>query len=487
MPELTTTERQLRDSLSQITQRSVDTIPSNGQLEQDLQIDSLALAELVTDLEARLSVITPGEETGRLRTVEECARSSPAAQRAERTFGMSMRQITPKQRGFLIVNSHPEGAAATVRRTWQQIPAQVGGRRPVALILGHSAGYGLATLLAGLRQHGIRGVGVAFESADTGRRTASAGWYRTAAADSLTRQAGGDFTFLNADAFSEDGKKQVLDLVEQRYGPVDYLIYSLAAPRRTDPVTGTVHHSVIKPLGDCYEAPALDFTGSEPAVSRIRLEPGTEEEKQATIAVMGGTDWSLWVTALAGRRLLAPGFTTIALTYVGSEVTAPVYRAGTIGAAKKHLETIARNLAASPALTAAGGRAFTVVAGAAVTQASSAIPSIALYTAFLRTILGEDAFRSPADQAIELWDQLEGRTPLTLDDEGRIRLDGWELDDTVQKRVRQLWSDPGHGLNQARAGADWFMAQVRELYGWGVTDVDYTQPVETDIAWPSPR
>ncbi|MFF9024786.1 hypothetical protein [Streptomyces eurythermus] len=162
-------------------------------------------------------------------------------------------------------------------------------------------------------------MGVAFESADTGRRTASAGWYRTAAADSLTRQAGGGFAFLKADAVSEDGKKQVVDLVEQRYGPVDYLIHSLAAPRRTDPVTGTVHHSVIKPLGDRYEAPSLDFTGSEPAVSRIRLEPGTEEEKQATIAVMGGTDWSLWVMALAGRRLLAPESTTIALTHVGSE------------------------------------------------------------------------------------------------------------------------------------------------------------------------
>ncbi|MEV6804618.1 enoyl-[acyl-carrier-protein] reductase FabV [Streptomyces sp. NPDC051129] len=400
---------------------------------------------------------------------------------------MSMRQIEPKQRGFLIVNSHPDGAAATVRRAWQQIPARTGTRRPVALILGHSAGYGLATLLAGLRQHGIRGVGVAFDSADTGRRTASAGWYRTAAAAGLIRHAGGDFAFVNTDAFSEDGKKQVLDLVEQRYGPVDYLIYSLAAPRRTDPVTGLVHHSVIKPLDTAYEAPALDFSGPEPAVSRIRLEPGTEDEKQATIAVMGGTDWSLWVTALAGRRLLAPGFTTAALTYVGSEVTAPVYRQGTIGAAKAHLEVTARDLAASPALTAAAGRVFTVVAGAAVTQASSAIPSIALYTAFLRTVLGDDAFRSTTDQAIDLWDQMEGRTPLALDDEGRIRLDGWELDGDVQQRVRELWSAPEAGLLQARAGADWFLAQVRDLYGWGVDGIDYTQPVEPDIAWPSPR
>ncbi|MFJ9825248.1 enoyl-[acyl-carrier-protein] reductase FabV [Streptomyces sp. NPDC101160] len=400
---------------------------------------------------------------------------------------MSMRQIEPKQRGFLIVNSHPEGAAATVRRMWEDIPARSDGRRPVALVLGHSAGYGLATLLAGLRQHGIRGVGVAFEGADNGRRTATAGWYRTAAAAELARDNGGDFEFVNTDAFSDEGKKQVLDLVAELYGPVDYLIYSLAAPRRTDPATGTVHHSAIKPLGVAYEAPALDFSGTEPKVSRMRLEPGTEEEKQATVAVMGGDDWSLWVAALGERRLLAPGFTTVALTYVGSEVTAPVYRQGTIGAAKEHLEATARDLATAPALHAVDGRAFTVVAGAAVTQASSAIPSIALYTAFLRTVLDGDTFRSTAHQATDLWDQLEGRTPLVLDEAGRIRLDGWELDDQVQQSVRELWADPETGLLTARSGADWFMNQVRELYGWGVDGVDYDQPVETDIAWPTTR
>ena len=399
---------------------------------------------------------------------------------------MGMRHIEPKQRGFLIVNSHPEGAAATVRRTWEEIPARTDGRRPVALILGHSAGYGLATLLAGLRQHGIRGVGVAFEGADTGRRTATGGWYRTAEAARLAREAGHDVTFVNADAFSDESRKQVLDLVAERHGPVDHLVYSLAAPRRTDPADGTVHHSVIKPLGAPYEAPALDFSGPEPAVSRIRLEPGTEEEKRATVAVMGGADWSLWVAALGERGLLAPGFTTVALTYVGSEVTAPVYRRGTIGAAKEHLEATARALGTTPALRAVDGRAFTVVAGAAVTQASSAIPSIALYTAFLRTVLGDDGFRSPARQAMDLWDQLEGRTPLVRDESGRIRLDGWELAEDVQQRVRELWSDPENGLHTARAGADWFMSQVRELYGWGVRGVDYTRPVETDVPWPTP-
>ncbi|MGW2993800.1 enoyl-[acyl-carrier-protein] reductase FabV, partial [Streptomyces sp. NPDC001193] len=302
---------------------------------------------------------------------------------------MSPRQIEPKQRGFLIVNSHPEGAAQTVRRTWEEIPARADGRKPVALILGHSAGYGLATLLAGLRRHGIRGIGVAYEAADTGRRTATAGWYRTATAARLAAEDGHDIRFVNADAFSADAKAHVADLLEQHYGPVDHLVYSLAAPRRTDPATAAVHHSVIKPLGAAYEAPALDFSGADPKVTRARIEPGTEDETRATVAVMGGDDWALWVRALAARRLLADGFTTVALTYVGSEVTAPVYRQGTIGAAKEHLERTAHDLNASPLLEEKDGRAFTVVAGAAVTQASSAIPSIALYTAFLRTVLGE--------------------------------------------------------------------------------------------------
>ncbi|MFE3182890.1 enoyl-[acyl-carrier-protein] reductase FabV [Streptomyces violascens] len=396
---------------------------------------------------------------------------------------MSLRQIDPKQRGFLIVNSHPTGSAATVTRMWEQILPRADGTSPVVLLLGHSAGYGLATLLTGLRQHGIRGVGVAYEGAETERRTASAGWYRTAAAARLATEAGHDFVFVNTDAFSDKGKAEVFDLVEQRFGKVDHLIYSLAAPRRTDPETGTVHHSVIKPLGAPYEAPALDFSDDTPKVTSVRLDAATEAEKYGTEQVMGGADWQLWVQALAERSLLADRFTTAALTYIGSELTAPIYRQGTIGAAKEHLERTAGELNAG--VLAGRGRAMTVVAGAAVTQASSAIPSIALYTTFLRTVLG-DGFRTTAQQAEDLWDQLTGATPLVTDDEGRVRLDGWELDPQVQDRVRELWADPESGLDRSAAGADWFIGQIRELYGWGLADVDYDRPAETTVAWPTP-
>lgn len=235
---------------------------------------------------------------------------------------------------------------------------------------------------------------------------------------------------MNTDAFSTDAKSHVTDLLEEHYGPVDYLIYSLAAPRRTDPATGEVHHSVIKPIGAAYEAPALDFSTSEPAISWTRIEPGTETDPRD-----GRGD--------GRRRLVDVGPRPGRPPALG----APVYRQGTIGAAKEYLKQTARDLNDSLLLNENEGSAFTVVAGAAVTQASSAIPSIALYTAFLRTVLGDNGFRTTAQQATDLWDQLEGRTPVALDNEGRIRLDGWELDDLVQDQVRALWADPQRSLN----------------------------------------
>ncbi|WP_031068782.1 trans-2-enoyl-CoA reductase [Streptomyces sp. NRRL WC-3742] len=395
---------------------------------------------------------------------------------------MSTQQITPKQRGYLIVNSHPAGSAATVERLWEGLEPASGDRRPVALVLGSSAGYGLSILLAGLRRHGIRGVGVAYETPASERRTATAGWYRTAAGAELIERDGGDFTFVNADAYADATRTDVLKLVADRYGKVDYLIYSLASPRRTDPATGEVHHSVIKPIGGAYTSASLVFEDGAPQIGSVDLTPADEAERAATVKVMGGEDWQLWVKALAEADLLADGFTTAALSYVGSEITAPVYRQGTIGAAKEHLEATAHRLQTE---LGERGRAYTVVAGAAVTQASTAIPSIALYTSLLRNVLGEDGWRTTADQAVDLWEQLTGARELNLDGQGRIRLDGWELDGTVQERVRELWADPAAALAAEPAGAAWFYQQFRELYGWDVPGVDYEAVVETAVAWPS--
>ncbi|TQF04746.1 enoyl-[acyl-carrier-protein] reductase FabV [Kitasatospora acidiphila] len=397
---------------------------------------------------------------------------------------MTTREIAPKGRGYLILNSHPTGCATTVERMWESIPARKpDGTAPTVLLLGASAGYGLAILLAGLRRHGIRGIGVAYEAPETERRTASAGWYRTAAAAGLAAANGNDFEFVNADAFSADAKAEVLDRIATKLGPVDYLIYSLAAPRRTDPETGAVYHSVIKPLGQPYQAPSLEFEDTTARVGTVSLAQADEEEHLATVKVMGGEDWEMWVEALAGRGLLADDFTTVALTYVGSELTAPVYRQGTIGAAKEHLERTAAALN-DTVLADGAGRAYTVVAGAAVTQASTAIPSIALYTSLLRNVLGPEGWRTTADQAVDLWEQLSGARPLELDDKGRIRLDGWELDEGAQERVRKLWEDPAGVLTGDPSGPMWFYGQFRELYGWDVPGIGYAGPVETAVPWP---
>ncbi|WP_406207345.1 enoyl-[acyl-carrier-protein] reductase FabV [Kitasatospora sp. NBC_01560] len=396
---------------------------------------------------------------------------------------MSLREIKPGNRGYLYVNSHPTGCRAEVDRLWQRTPAPVGDRPgPVALVIGSSAGYGLAATLAGLRTHRMRGLGIAFEAAATERRTASAGWYRTARTAELAAEAGTDFTFLNGDAFSDAVKDEAAARIAARFGTIDLLIYSVAAPRRTDPLTGAVHHSVIKPLGADYRAKTLVFEDGTPRLGELHLPAADEAERDATVQVMGGADWQLWIDALLSKGLLADGFRTVALSYVGSDITAPVYRAGTIGAAKQHLEDTAR---AIDTRLGGAGRAGTVVAGAAVTQASTAIPSIALYTSILHRVTGT-GWRTTVDQAADLWGRLTGDGEPDTDDLGRIRLDAWEMAPEVQAAVRTSWEQVDADTVATAADTGWFHDQVGRLYGWNVPGVDYAAAAETDVPWPAP-
>lgn len=403
---------------------------------------------------------------------------------------MSERVITPVNRGFLFLDAHPTGCRTTVERMWDAVStapqatavAGTPGQRPTALIVGSSAGYGLAATVAGLARHGIQGVGVCLEKAP-GRRTGTAGWYRTAATADLARAAGRDFTFVNGDAFGDDVKNHVATLLADRYGPIDHLIYSVAAPRRTDPETGITHTSVLKPLGAPYTTKTLVFEGDQPTVKTVITAPATEADTAHTVAVMGGADWSRWIDHLDQADLLADGVSTAALTYVGSQLTAGIYRNGTIGAAKADLEATAR--AVNTRLAGRyGGLAVTSVNGAAVTQSSTAIPGIALYLGLLRGVLG-DAMVPPTTQLINLWDQLTGVTDLVTDDEGRVRLDRWELDPTVQDAVAARWHDATDATIPDLADLGWFTAEVRRLYGFDVPGVDYSAPTDPDITWPA--
>ncbi|MFC9343184.1 enoyl-[acyl-carrier-protein] reductase FabV [Streptomyces sp. NPDC057020] len=400
---------------------------------------------------------------------------------------MSERVITPKNRGFLFLDSHPAGCRRLVDEMWQAVPAPApaGTEGPVALVIGSSAGYGLAATIAGLARVGIRGIGVCFEKAPA-RRTGTAGWYRTAATARLARQHGRDMVFLNGDAFSDTTKEQVADLLTERFGGrLDYLVYSVAAPRRTDPDTGDVYASVLKPVGAPHTTKTLVFDEhGAPEVKDVTTAPAEADDIEQTVAVMGGADWERWVTFLADRSLLADGFATAALSYIGSPLTAAIYRQGTIGAAKAHLEATARTLDERLGTTL-GGRAVTSVNAAAVTQSSTAIPGIALYVGLLRGVLG-DAMTPPVGQLVQLWDQLTGAQPLATDDEHRVRLDTWELDPAVQKAVAERWSSATSATVAELADLDWFGDEVRRLYGFSVPGVDYTAAVETDVPWPAP-
>ena len=397
---------------------------------------------------------------------------------------MPERIVSPTGRGLLLLDSHPTGCAANVARLRAEAdePADVPQDGPVAIVIGSSAGYGLAATIAGLVRHGIRGVGVCFER-PPGRRTGTAGWYNTIATDALARELGHDFSFVNDDAFADTTKAGVLDLVAKRFGGVDYLIYSVAAPRRTDPRSGVTYQSVIKTLGGPFTTKSLAFdTDGGATLQEITVEPADEAEAAATVQVMGGEDWSRWVDALLERGLVRDGFRTVALTYIGSSVTAPIYRSGTIGAAKAHLEASAKGL--TERLSAVGGSATTVVNGAAVTQASTAIPTIALYTSLLRSVLGP-RMQSPVQQSVQLWDFLTGAEPAEVDDEGRIRLDGWELAPEVQAAVDDRWKIITPANLPELADLVWFRSQFRALYGFDVPGVDYAKPVDPDLPWPA--
>jgi enoyl-[acyl-carrier protein] reductase/trans-2-enoyl-CoA reductase (NAD+) len=397
---------------------------------------------------------------------------------------MPERIVSPTGRGLLLLDSHPTGCAANVARLRAEAGEPAGDRTdgPVAIVIGSSAGYGLATTIAGLVRHGIRGVGVSLER-PPGRRTGTAGWYNTIATGAIARELSHDFSFVNDDAFADTTKTSVLDLVAKRFGGVDYLIYSVAAPRRTDPRSGVTYQSVIKTLGGPFTTKSLAFdTDGGATLQEITVEPADEAEAAATVQVMGGEDWSRWVDALLERGLVRDGFRTVALTYIGSSVTAPIYRSGTIGAAKAHLEASAKGLAER--LSAVGGNATTVVNGAAVTQASTAIPTIALYTSLLRSVLGA-GMQSPVQQSVRLWDFLTGAESADVDDEGRIRLDRWELAPEVQAAVHDRWKVITPANLPELADLVWFRSQFRALYGFDVPGVDYTKPVDPDLPWPA--
>ena len=387
--------------------------------------------------------------------------------------------IQPKIRGFICTTAHPEGCARAVQDQidWVKAQAPFGGPTKV-LVIGSSTGYGLASRIAASFGAGASTLGVFFERPADKKRTASAGWYNTVGFENAARAAGHYARSINGDAFSDEIKAQTIAAIKEDLQQVDLVVYSLASPRRTHPKTGESFSSVLKPIGDSYSSKTVNVQTGE--VSDISIETASEEEIAHTTAVMGGEDWEMWIHALDGAGVLAEGVHTVAYTYIGPELTHPVYRDGTIGRAKNHLEQTGLTL--NEYLQNKNGSAHVSTNKAMVTQSSAAIPVVPLYISLLYKIMKEkDCHENCIQQMYRLFaDRLYADAPPATDDRGRIRIDDWEMREDVQAAVAALWSSVNTETLEAVSDITSYREEFLGLFGFGFDGIDYDVDVNPD-------
>jgi enoyl-[acyl-carrier protein] reductase/trans-2-enoyl-CoA reductase (NAD+) len=393
--------------------------------------------------------------------------------------------IKPKIRGFICVTAHPVGCAANVDEQIEFVRSQgpiTNGPKKV-LVIGASTGYGLASRIVAAFGCGAATMGVFFEKPSEGNRAATAGWYNSAAFGAQAKKAGLYSRHFNGDAFSDQMRQDVCKAIKEDWGGVDCVIYSLASPRRVDPKTGYIYKSVIKPRGSSYKNKTIDFENVQ--VVPISLEPASEQDIQETVKVMGGEDWQMWIEALEASNLLMPKAVTVAYSYIGPDVTKPVYRNGTLGAAKDHLEATAHKLDEFMQRQY-GGRALVSVNKALVTQSSSAIPFIPLYFVILMKVMKQKGLEEYCiHQMYRLFSQrLFNQRPLSqipVDDKGRVRVDDLEMRSDVQEEVRHLWEQVDTGNLPKIADIQGYDDDFLRLFGFGFNSVDYDADVDPDV------
>jgi enoyl-[acyl-carrier protein] reductase/trans-2-enoyl-CoA reductase (NAD+) len=398
---------------------------------------------------------------------------------------MTLQIIKRRSRGFICVNAHPEGCRRNVERWVDGVKGKIsaGQNAPKnVLVIGASTGYGLASRIAAAWGYGAKTLGVFFERPPDGDKIATAGHYNTVALHSMAKRDGLFAASINGDAFSDEIKRAAVETIRKEMAPVDLVIYSLASPKRTDPRTGKVYSSVLKPVEQPYTNRTIELD-SEKVVS-VTLQPANNEEIADTVAVMGGDDWRRWMDLLLEEKLLAPGARTLAYSYIGPEITWPIYRDGTIGQAKKDLERAAKELDAALA-NHLGGNAWVSVNKAVVTQASAAIPVVPLYLSLLPLVMKKkNVDEGPLEQMRRLFTDFlcTGHAP-KLDEARRLRLDDREMRSDVQAEVAALWPRvTTENLREVSAFAG-FQREFRGLFGFEVEGVDYEQPTETDLRW----
>ena len=385
--------------------------------------------------------------------------------------------IEPRIRNNICLTAHPVGCAAQVLTQIHYVRSKGPLQSPKrVLVIGASNGYGLAARIVSAFGSSAATVGVAYERPGAPNRSATAGWYNSESFKREAHRAGIPAWNINGDAFSVEVKQEATDVVTSNLGQVDLVIYSIAAPRRIDPVTGDIYSTVIKPIGGPFTARGIDFRTGK--ITEMTAETATEEEVSHTVKVMGGEDWQQWIKRLLEEKALASGALTIALSYIGPDLTRAIYRDGTIGRAKADLEQTAKRLDAL--LKPCGGRALISVNKALVTRASAVIPGVSLYISLLYKAMKERRLHEGCIQQMDRLyrDFLFSGQDLPLDSEGRIRLDEWEMRADVQGAVAESWEKVTTENLAQYADLQGFREEFLRHHGFGMPGIDYSQPVD---------
>lgn len=390
--------------------------------------------------------------------------------------------IKPKVRGFICVTAHPIGCELNVRdqiKVTQAAGHEAGKGPKRVLVIGASTGYGLASRITAAFGYGAATLGVFFEKPSSEEKTGTAGWYNAAAFDKAAKQAGLFARSINGDAFAHETRARAIEIIKNEMGgPIDLVVYSLASPVRKLPDTGEVVRSALKTIGEPFTNTSVDT--NKDTVIEATIEPATEQEIKDTVTVMGGEDWALWIDALSAAGVLADHAKTIAYSYIGTEITWPMYWHGTLGQAKQHLDNTAKQLRSRHP----GLEAYVGVMKSVVTQASAAIPVIPLYVSIAFKIMKEQGIHeNPIEQANRLFHDRLYRAdgaPVPTDAEGRVRLDDWELRDAVQDACKTLW--PTVTTENLRQITDYagYKHEFLQLFGFDRADVDYEAEVQAD-------
>ena len=387
--------------------------------------------------------------------------------------------IKPRVRGFVCVTSHPEGCAAHIQQQIDYVKSKgsISGGPKNVLVIGSSTGFGLSSRVAAAFGCGSKTVGVFYERPSDEDRLGTAGWYNTIALTEKARAEGLYARNFNGDAFSNEVKSNVIAAIKEDVGPIDLVIYSLASPRRTHPDTGAVHKSVLKPVGKSYSSRTVDT--DKGIVSDVAIEPATDEEIADTAAVMGGDDWERWITALDEAGLIAEGATSVAYSYIGPEITWDIYKNGTIGLAKNHLEESCTRIS-SKLKEHGDGRALISVNKALVSQASSAIPVVPLYISILYKIMkAKGTHEGCIEQMQRLFAErlFNGADP-QLDESGRIRIDDLEMQDDVQAEGATIWPQVTTENLAELTDIVGYREEFLKMFGFGLPGIDYEVSTE---------